>query len=161
MQENTDKYIAPIKGRIRKYLDFKGIKLSIFFSETGVAESAFRGRAARSEFGGEILSTIVRTYPDLSARWLLTGEDDLTPEAKDSIMGRSNIMAKSGSNVVYNHTCAEPCVGAPSLDQKAGVIDLVDTIKAQLEEKDRQLSEKDKQIEMLHQMLAKWIEIKR
>ena len=154
MQENEDKYIAPIKGRVRKYLEFMGIKLSTFFSETGVTESAFRGRSARSEFGGEILSTIVRTYPDLSARWLLTGEDSLEGETKDYIAGRSNIMTKGGSNVVYNHTCAEPCAGAPPIDQQAEIGALIDTVREQLEKKDMQLSEKDKQIEMLHRMLS-------
>ena len=51
MQEETNKFIAPIKGRVRKYLDNNGIKLSSFFAETGVSESSFRGKSASSEFG--------------------------------------------------------------------------------------------------------------
>lgn len=158
MQEGTNKFIAPIKGRVRKYLDDNGIRLSSFFAETGISESSFRGKSASSEFGGEILSVIVRTYPDISAHWLLTGEEEGIARAQASIIsGKANVMAKDGAKVTYTHSCVDSC-GALS-EGNTSVTTLLETFREQLGEKDRQMAEKDKQIEMLHKMLSKYMNI--
>lgn len=157
MQDIADKYIAPIKGRVRKYLSDKGIKLASFFADTGVSESSFRGKSASSEFGGEILSSIVRRYPDISAHWLLTGEGESTTRVEDAIIGgKANVMAKDGAKVTYTHTYTDPC-GFP-FEGNSSAISLLEALKEQLSEKDKQMAEKDKQIEMLHIMLAKCME---
>lgn len=157
MQEETNKFIAPIKGRVRKYLDNNGIKLSSFFAETGVSESSFRGKSASSEFGGEILSIIVRTYPDISAHWLLTGEEDIAITQASIIGGKANVMAKDGAKVTYTHSCVDSC-GSFS-EGNASATTLLETFREQLGEKDRQMAEKDKQIEMLHKMLSKYMDL--
>ena len=158
MQEEKNKFIAPIKGRVRKYLDNKGIRLSSFFAETGVSESSFRGKSAFSEFGGEILSIIVRTYPDISAHWLLTGEEeDITRTQASIISGKANVMAKDGAKVTYTHSCVDNC--GPFSEGNTSVTTLLETFREQLGEKDRQMAEKDRQIEMLHKMLSKYIDL--
>ena len=157
MQEETNKFIAPIKSRVRKYLDDKGIRLSSFFSETGVSESSFRGKSAYSEFGGEILSIIVRTYPDISAHWLLTGEEDVAIAQASIIGSKANVMAKDGAKVTYTHSCLDNC-GSFS-EGNTSVTTLLETLREQLGEKDRQMAEKDKQIEMLHKMLSKHMDL--
>lgn len=158
MQENTGKYIAPIKGRVRKYLSIKGIRLSVFFAETGISESSFRGKSASSEFGGEILSTIVRTYPDISAHWLLTGEGEVVGRTESAIIGgKANVMAKEGAKVTYTHTCTDLCESYS--EGNTNVSTLLETLKEQLAEKDKQMAEKDRQIEMLHKILSKHIDL--
>ena len=158
MQEETNKFIAPIKGRVRKYLNDRGIRLTSFFAETGVSESAFRGKSASSEFGGEILSVIVRTYPDISAHWLLTGEGDAAAGVEHTIVrGKANVMAKNGAKVTYTHTCADThssCSG-----ENTSVSALLEAFRDQLSEKDRQIAEKDRQIEVLHRMLSKYMDL--
>lgn len=157
MQDDPNKYIAPIKGRVRKYLLDNGIKFSSFFSDTGVSESSFRGKSALSEFGGEILSTIIRTYSGISAHWLLTGEEESATRTEDAIIGgKANVMAKDGAKVTYSLTHADPC--GFSFEESPGASSLLNALKEQLGEKDKQIAEKDKQIEMLHRMLEKCIE---
>lgn len=158
MQESASKFIAPIKGRVRKYLNDRGIRLSSFFAETGISESSFRGKSASSEFGGEILSVIVRTYPDISAHWLLTGEGDATAGAEHTIVrGKANVMAKNGAKVTYTHTCADTC--SSSSGENTSVNALIEALRDQLSEKDRQMAEKDRQIEALHKMLSKYMDL--
>lgn len=100
MQVQEDKSMPEIKARVRKYLYDKGIRLSDFFKETGIAESTFRGKAAMSEFGGAAIASILRAYPDMPALWLLTGSEPSVELPSISISGHlSNATVGNGSSV--------------------------------------------------------------
>lgn len=148
MQAIVENKFPPIKGRVYNYLKIKGIPLSIFFQRVQISDSAFKGRSAKSEFGGEILSRIVDELEGISPLWLLTGrgemEDISTSSVTGIVKGNNNIVASSGIQLQARG----------EISSLGGIEDSVLTlIKEQLIEKDRQLREKDKQIELLLSVL--------
>lgn len=159
MQVDKRKNIAPIKGRVRNYLYDKGIRMTDFFSATGLSESAFRGKIASSEFGGAALATIVRVYPEISAHWLLTGEGAKTQNVSgrditQSIIGHGNSfhIGESGrtspSGEAYDKS---PSHLEIILSEKEKSIDMLTRVVAMLEE---QMKTKDAQIRALTDALC-------
>ena len=59
--------------------------------------------------------------------------------------------------MTYTHSCLDNC-GSFS-EGNTSVTTLLETLREQLGEKDRQMAEKDKQIEMLHKMLSKHMDL--
>lgn len=76
MQANRDKKLAPIKGRIHKYLKDSGISQSDFFSKVGVSESTFRGLAGESEFKGDTIAKFLSVYKEAPIEWILLGDSE-------------------------------------------------------------------------------------
>lgn len=145
MQIHKDKNMPEIKARVRKYLYDKGIRLSDFFKETGVAESAFRGKAALSEFGGSAIASILRAYPEISALWLITGEEPTTRASSISIEGHfSNATMGNGSRVSIETPIRT------SDERSSEVSRLYDTL---LQEKDQQIALQAKTISLLEGQL--------
>lgn len=72
-----DKILSPIKGRLLKYLETKGISRETFYRETGISASNFKGAGLRSELGGDKIAKILRLYPDLNSEWLLRGQGEM------------------------------------------------------------------------------------
>lgn len=68
-----DKIFSPIKGRIMKYIDYKGIKKEDFYEKTSITASNFKGSGAKSEMGGDKIVKILTVYSDLNPEWLLLG----------------------------------------------------------------------------------------
>ena len=67
-----------MKDRIRKYMDFK----SISAGELSVALEVQRSNIShilngRNKPGAAFIEKLLITYPDLNARWLLTGEGEM------------------------------------------------------------------------------------
>lgn len=80
-----DKIFSPIKQRITEYINYKGITKESFYNKTGISSSNFKGRAAKSELGGDKLANILTNYPDIHAKWLITGRGFML--VKDSQKG--------------------------------------------------------------------------
>lgn len=138
MQEDKGINIAPIKGRVRKYLKFKGISQRVFFEKLKIATSSFKGKPAESEFGGEILSKIALEYKELSPRWLLTGEGDMEEynsnpkQQSNSILGNNNIVASGQAKL----TAISPSNEKPYTYSDT---EFIRTLLTQIQEKDRQI----------------------
>ncbi|WP_103867584.1 hypothetical protein [Aquimarina sp. I32.4] len=72
-----DKILSDIKQRVLVYLEKQGIKKSIFFKETGISPSNFKGAGVKSELGGDKIVKILTIYKDINPEWLLTGKGDI------------------------------------------------------------------------------------
>ena len=70
------------KDRIQEYLDTKGIKTATFERDCGMSNGYWRKTKSIS---ANIVSVILRTYSDLSSRWVLFGEGSMfcPTETKD------------------------------------------------------------------------------
>lgn len=70
------------KDRIQEYLDAKGIKTATFERDCGMSNGYWRKTKSIS---ANIVSIILRTYSDLSSRWVLFGEGSMfcPTETKD------------------------------------------------------------------------------
>lgn len=62
-----------IKSRLLYFLDYKGIKRTDFSKQTGISYSNVKGNAQKSELGGEQISKILETFPELNPEWFLLG----------------------------------------------------------------------------------------
>lgn len=60
--------------RILQLIDYKGINKSIFYKETGLS-NGFLDKV--KDIGASKLELILKTYPDIDMKWLLTGEGDM------------------------------------------------------------------------------------
>ena len=69
--------IAPIKDRILKFINLKGIKKVDFFKKTNISASLFKSDGLKSELGGDKIAIILSLYPDLNSNWLLTGNGNM------------------------------------------------------------------------------------
>lgn len=73
----------PLK-RIKDYLDYKGIKISVFEKSVGLSNGSFGGQLKRNRtIGIDKLENILKTYPDLDANWVLTGKGEMLRDKQD------------------------------------------------------------------------------
>lgn len=86
-----DKILAPIKQRILKYIDIKGIEKKKFFDSISVAASNFRSKSLYSEVGGDVIAKISSKYPDINPQWLLTGKGEMLIDLEQSDFNRRAI----------------------------------------------------------------------
>lgn|SRR5690606_2525706 len=80
---------SPLK-RIKEYIDFKGITISAFEKSVGFSNGLFGGQLKRDKtIGLDKLENILKTYPDLSADWVLTGRGNMLKkrDANENIPG--------------------------------------------------------------------------
>ncbi|MDE5421742.1 hypothetical protein L3073_05945 [Ancylomarina sp. DW003] len=85
MQEKGQN-IAPIKGRILQYIDYKKIKKSYFLEKTTISASNFKSSGLKSEIGGDKMALILSKFPDINAKWLLTGNGEMLLSEDDKII---------------------------------------------------------------------------
>lgn len=71
-----DKILSALKKRLLIYLQNEGITQASFFREIGISPSNFKGTAARSELGGDVIVKIITRY-NINPLWLLTGEGSM------------------------------------------------------------------------------------
>jgi hypothetical protein len=67
-----------ILDRIKEYLDYRGISIAAFERSIGMSNASF-GKSLKNggAIGTDKLETILRTYNDISAEWLLRGEGEM------------------------------------------------------------------------------------
>ncbi|AJA67354.1 hypothetical protein MYRA21_0110 [Myroides sp. A21] len=63
-----------LKERILQYLDYKGIKKTNFYAETGVSNGVLSQNNGLSE---DNLMRFLNFYTDINSNWLLTGEGEM------------------------------------------------------------------------------------
>ncbi|WP_353128354.1 hypothetical protein [Parapedobacter pyrenivorans] len=64
--------------RIKDYIDFKRIKISVFEKSVGFSNGLFGGQLKKNKtIGIDKLENILTVYPDLNANWVLTGKESM------------------------------------------------------------------------------------
>lgn len=60
--------------RIKHYIDFKGIKVSVFERQIGMSNGSFASQLKNNKtIGVDKLENILKKYTDINLEWLLTG----------------------------------------------------------------------------------------
>ena len=72
-----------ITSRIKEYLDYKKIPISLFEKTTGMSNGAF-GKQLKNKgaIGTDKLEKVLLNYPDLSPQWVLTGKGGMIKSAE-------------------------------------------------------------------------------
>lgn len=114
--------MCKILTRIKTYIDFKKIPISVFERSIGMSNSSF-GKQLRNKgaIGSDKLENILKTYPDLSPSWLMTGEGDMifsskTPEESNNDIGIDPEFVKTDPSAGLNYTAPT----APAMDNPDG-----------------------------------------
>ncbi len=94
------KILAPIKQRILKYVEFKGLTKGIFFSSLEVSPSNFRSKSLESEVGGDVIAKISSLYSDINIEWLLTGSGEMLKAEESPAIKELNPTAKPATTAV-------------------------------------------------------------
>jgi len=64
--------------RIKQYIDFKGIKVSIFEKEVGMSNGSFASQLKNNKtIGVNKLENILKKYSEINVEWLLTGNGNM------------------------------------------------------------------------------------
>lgn len=74
--------IATTKERIVQYLDFKGIKLSRFYAETGLKRGLLDSDKLKQSITDVFVATIIEIYEDINLEWLITGKGEMLKEKR-------------------------------------------------------------------------------
>ena len=90
MQENN-KEISPIKKRILKYLDYKGITQYKCYKETGISKNVLSQKNGLNE---ENLVRFLKTYKDANPIWVTIGEGSMLLTDLDVVKSNENIEEK-------------------------------------------------------------------
>ncbi len=70
--------MGTIVTRIKEYLDFKGISNAAFEKSMGLSNAAFRNLLIKGgAIGSDKLENFISLHPEVSLRWLITGEGDM------------------------------------------------------------------------------------
>ena len=109
----------PIKERILKFIDYKGISKSKFSKITGIHPANFKGKGLKSEIGGDKLNKILSHFPEINPEWLLTGEGEMLRSGADE-RPASMVPAPEGKGIPFVDTTAIAGFGnhAFAIDQK-------------------------------------------
>lgn len=119
-----DKIFAPIKGRIYEYLDKQRIKRDIFYKNTGISPSNFKGKGAISEIGGDKIAKILTTYPSINPDWLLTGQGDMLRSEGNGIVSEPQSLQQSEVITLLKEQLKEKEVELKELYQEIGQLKL-------------------------------------
>ncbi|KAF2333336.1 peptidase S24 [Flavobacterium nitrogenifigens] len=80
--------------RIKQYIDFKGIKVSIFEKEVGMSNGSFASQLKNNKtIGVDKLENILKKYSEINIEWLLTGNGNML---------KCDVLNEEG--LVYNRT---------------------------------------------------------
>ena len=68
-------------GRIRQFIEYKGITRYRFYKDTKVSNGYLDREGS---VGSDIYERIIYCYPDVNVEWLITGEGDMLKNSVDS-----------------------------------------------------------------------------
>ncbi|MCR4033587.1 MULTISPECIES: S24 family peptidase [Flavobacterium] len=107
--------------RIKKYIDSKGIKVSVLEREVGMSNGSFASQLKNNKtIGVDKLENILRKYTDVNPEWLLTGNGSML-KAESIGNDNDNLKLKTDFEIpVYN------------VRTIAGIVDLLGETKTQV-----------------------------
>lgn len=124
-----------VKQRLVQYLKYKHIGQNKFEAMAGIGNGYIANLTKNP--GAGILTKIFSVSPDLNRDWLLTGNGKMLNDTPTNYIGKGDNNSQSVNiNDVQDDISKE----------------IINDLRLQLQEKDRQLAEKDKQI---YQLIAK------
>lgn len=103
-----------VKQRLMYFIEYKGITVSRFEKNCGLSNGYMK--SLRSNPGLEKLSDILRSYPDLSRVWLLTGEGEMLKTPQPSAPSHSSDSTSTHSILYF-----------PKVDGSMGDVTFCDT----------------------------------
>jgi len=116
-----------IMGRIKQYLDFKGISNRQLELSTGMSNGSFSSQLKKNKtIGVDRLENILNTYDDINPEWLLTGKGSMLRQTKVSKTSNINSDNVIGSNV-----------NSPGSYTNESSAELIEIIKKQQEQMDK------------------------
>ncbi|GGG97687.1 hypothetical protein GCM10007415_36420 [Parapedobacter pyrenivorans] len=90
---------SPLK-RIKDYIDFKRIKISVFEKSVGFSNGLFGGQLKKNKtIGIDKLENILTVYPDLNANWVLTGKESML---RDDVREEATVKYQSTEHELAN-----------------------------------------------------------
>lgn len=110
-----------IRGRLRKFIDYKGISRYKFYKDLGLS-NGFLDK--EGNIGSDKCEKIIYQYPDLNIIWLITGEGDMlynstkNHNVNQSIIGNNNISTGYGSIEVSGEKLEEKLILSQQLEEK-------------------------------------------
>jgi hypothetical protein len=80
--------ISPIKQRILKYVDFKGISKRTFYAQSSISRGTLESNTGITE---DTLAKCISTFPEINICWLITGKGEMVgkPQNEPSIYSTS------------------------------------------------------------------------
>lgn len=73
-------------NRIKQYIDFKQLTVSLFEKEVGFSNGAFASQLKNNKtIGVDKLENILKKYEDINAHWLLTGKGEMLIKIGDQV----------------------------------------------------------------------------
>ena len=88
-----------IISRIKQFIDHKDMSMRSFENTVNAGHGYFsRMLKQDSNPGSEIISTIIETYPEINAYWLLLGDGEM-------LIAENNMVNEDGE--AYNHTAKQ------------------------------------------------------
>lgn len=96
--------MCKILGRLKEFIDYKGIPISTFERSIGMSNASF-GKQLKKQgaIGSDKLENILSIYPDLSPLWLMTGEGEMLRSVQPTIDATLNV-----SDPVVGINCTPP-----------------------------------------------------
>lgn len=145
-------YIDTIKSRVQAFFRYLDISQKEFNASIGVKAGFIN---TDSEPTGQILSQIIRAYPQLSPDWLLTGSGTMLRSLKD----HPNVTAITATDLITIDDAIDldtPKVAEPTQPYKSAkkpetsLSDLlIESLQAHIADLQKQLENKDAQIATL------------
>lgn len=124
-----------VKQRIDTFIKSSGLSQAKFERSIGVSNGYLNN--LKKSPSAEVIQKILSVYPSLDHQWLLSGEGKMLNDTPTNYIGKGDNNSQSVNiNDVQDDISKE----------------IINDLRLQLQEKDRQLAEKDKQI---YQLIAK------
>ncbi|MCT4306062.1 S24 family peptidase [Elizabethkingia anophelis] len=114
MENNTN-----LANRIKQFIDYKDISINKFSISVGASNSYFnKVLKDNNSIGSDRIEKILRTYPDLSPEWLLTGSGKMI---KENDLYKVDKMLHKSKSTEYHSSNTIPLY---DLEATAGVLEV-------------------------------------
>lgn len=119
------------------FIDFKGIKVSKFYSESGVSYGIL---TQKSKIAEDNIVKFLTKYPEVNSEWLLTGKGEMLKSTGTNVA--------SGDHAIAGHNNAVINMGKEAQDQE------LETLRQENIELRITIAAKDAEIRTLRDMIA-------
>ena len=146
------------KEKIKQYLEFKRIRKSNFYLETGLSNGFLeRGKSV----GADKIKIIISKYPDLNLNWLILDKGNMIkPKSENSVtVKNSNIFQKNENQNECYHSGEDEGVNLlkkSGTDQCYGCLyrdEIIKALNIALEAKNGEITAKQNEINAIYEIL--------
>lgn len=121
-------------SRIKKYIDYKGITVSLLEREAGMSNGSFASQLKNNKtIGVDKLENILKVYPEINPTWLLTGEGAMLKESEENFSRESDEdFSDHSKERLYERLIAEKEERIKDLQR------IIDDLRNQLEQQEKE-----------------------